>query len=61
MDDEELERRLDNLEQIQNQMMENQGAIQQLLEEKIKVKIDFIHAVMTILVFILVLNIVAAM
>ncbi|MEM7759421.1 MAG: hypothetical protein AAF298_15040 [Cyanobacteria bacterium P01_A01_bin.40] len=57
MDNEEFEQRLDNLEQIQNQILDNQEAIKQLIEEKIKVKVDFIHFVLAFVVVIYVLRI----
>lgn len=57
MDNEEFEQRLDNLEQMQNQILDNQEAIKQLIEEKIKVKVDFIHFVLAFVVVIYVLRI----
>ncbi|MEM8722061.1 MAG: hypothetical protein AAGE84_22665 [Cyanobacteria bacterium P01_G01_bin.39] len=57
MDDQELERRLDSLEQMQNQIIDNQQAIRQILEKNIKEKIDFIHFVVAFVVLIYVLRI----
>ncbi|MEL6441594.1 MAG: hypothetical protein AAFQ80_20365 [Cyanobacteria bacterium J06621_8] len=45
MDEEELEQRLNNLEQMQNRILENQENIQYILEKEIKPKLNLVHFV----------------